>query len=300
MFRRLSIVSFAVFLSIHLYSQELNCQVSILTPAIQASDKSIYDGLQTDLREFLNNKKWTEDDFTNQERIECSMVITISDRNDNNFKGDIQIQSRRPIYNSSYNSTILNHKDDDFTFKYVQGQVLDFDANNLNSNLTAVVAYYAYLIIGLDYDSFSPEGGNPYFLKAQTIVSNAQQLPDAGWRSFESKSDNRYWIIENLLNVSFKPLRNFSYVYHRQGFDKFYDNILDARLNITNNLNELRKVYQDKPNSAAMKLFFNAKVDEIVNLYSQATVDEKNTALQILTLVDPGNTLKYQTFASGR
>ncbi len=290
----------ALFPGLSSYAQELNCQVSVLTPAIQASDKSIYDDLQTDLREFLNNRKWTDDEFLNQERIECSMVITISERNDDNFKADIQVQSRRPVYGSSYNTTMINHKDDNFTFKYIQDQVIDFDETNINSNLTAVVAFYAYIIIGIDYDSFSPEGGTPYFVKAQTIVNNAQRLPDQGWKSFESSQRNRYWIVENLLNVSFKPLRNFSYTYHRLGFDKFYDNILDARLTITNNLDELRKVYQDKPNSVIMDIFFLAKVDEIVNLYAQATSDEKNRALQILTLVDPARTLKYQTFATGK
>jgi len=300
MLRLLTFVSIAFFLFPEGYAQELNCQVSILTPAIQASDKTIYDNLQRDLRDFLNNRRWTEDEFLNHERIECSMVITISERSDDNFTADIQVQSRRPVYNSSFNTPMLNQKDDDLTFRYIQDQIIDFDENNINSNLTAVVSYYAYIIIGLDYDSFSPEGGTPYFVKAQTIVNNAQRLPDPGWKSFESSQTNRFWIVENLLNVSFKPLRNFSYTYHRQGFDRFYDNILDARLTITNNLNELRKVYQAKPNSPLMNLFFLAKADEIVNLYQQATNDEKNTALQILTLVDPARTLKYQAFATGK
>ena len=280
-------------------SQELNCQITVLTPQIQASDKTIYDKLQTDLRDFLNNRKWTSDEFLNQERIECSMVINISERpSTDEFRASIQIQSRRPVYNSSYNSPMFNHQDNDFSFKYVQDQNIEFDEANINSNLTATLAYYVYIILGLDYDSFSSEGGTPYFAKAQTIVNNAQNLPDRGWKAFES-SRNRYWLVENIMNVSFKPLRKYSYTYHRLGFDKFNDNINDGRALITDRLTDLRKVYQDKPNSFYMQVFFTAKADEIINLYSQATSDEKNRALQVLTLVDPANALKYETITSG-
>ncbi len=281
-------------------SQELNCQISILTPQIQASDKSIYDKLQTELRDFMNNRRWTNDEYLNQERIECSMVITISERvSTDEFKASIQIQSRRPVYSSSYNSPMINHQDNDFNFRYVQDQTIEFDETNINSNLTAVLGYYAYMIIGFDYDSFSPEGGTPFFVKAQTIVNNAQRLPDRGWKAFET-SRNRYWLVENFLNISFKPLREFIYSYHREGFDKFSDNISDARAAITDKLSDFKKVYQDKPNSFLMQIFFTAKADEIINLYTQATNDEKNRGLQILSLVDPANTLKYQTITTGK
>ncbi len=296
---RIFLTFFLVVTGLISKAQELNCQITIATPQIQASDKSIYDKLQTDLRDFLNNRKWTNDEFLNQERIECSMVITISERTSTDeFKASIQLQSRRPVYKSSYNTPMFNHQDNDFSFRYVQDQTLEFDESNINSNLTAAIAYYAYIIIGLDYDSFSPEGGSPYFSRAQTIVNNSQNLSDRGWRAFES-SRNRYWLVENLLNVSFKPFRNFIYTYHRLGFDKFNDNINDARSVVTEKLTDLRQVYQDKPNSFLMQIFFTTKVDELVNLFSQATNDEKNRALQVLTLVDPANTLKYQTITTG-
>ena len=198
---RILVFSFGVLiLSSTCFSQEMNCQISILTPQIQASDKSIYDNLETELRDFLNNRKWTNDEYLNQERIECSMIITISERvSTDEFKASIQIQSRRPVYNSSYNSPMMNHQDNDFNFHYVQDQTIEFDEANINSNLTAVLGYYVYMIIGLDYDSFSPEGGTTYFVKAQTIVNNAQRLPDRGWKAFES-SRNRYWLVDNFLN----------------------------------------------------------------------------------------------------
>ncbi|MBK6445589.1 MAG: DUF4835 family protein [Bacteroidetes bacterium] len=282
-----------------IFAQELNCQVSVLTPQIQASDKSIYETLQTTIREFMNSRTWTTDQFLNQERIECSIIITISERASvDDFKANIQIQSRRPVYKTSYNSPLFNHQDNDFNFRYVQDQTLEFDEANINSNLTAVLAYYAYLIIGLDYDSFSPDGGSPYFSKAQAIVSNAQVLSERGWKAFES-SRNRYWITENMLNVSFKPLRSAMYAYHRQGFDKLSDDQLNARAAVTEAIKELRRVYNDKPNSFLMQVFFNAKCDEIINLYSQAPPDEKSQVVQVLTQIDPANTLKYQGILTG-
>lgn len=300
MFRLISILSLCLLINISSFGQELNCTVSVLTPQIQASDKSIYEKLQTELRDFMNSRKWTNDDFLNQERIECSIVITISERvSTDEFKAKIQVQSRRPVYKSSYDSPMFNHQDNDFNFRYVQDQLIEFDESNINSNLTAVLGYYAYIIIGLDYDSFSPEGGTPYFLKAQTIVNNAQNISDRGWRAFEG-SRNRYWLVENLMNVSFKPLRNFIYTYHRLGFDKFSESLSDARAEITNRLPDIRRVYEDKPNSFFMQTFFTAKADELINLYSQATNDEKTRAIQIFSLVDPANTLKYQTISGGK
>ena len=281
------------------FAQELNCSVSILSPQIQASDKTIFETLQTSIREFMNNRIWTNDKFLNQERIECSMIITISERSSvDDFKANIQIQSRRPVYKSSFNSPLFNHQDNDFNFKYIQDQVLEVDEANINSNLTAVLSYYAYLLIGLDYDSFSKEGGTPYYVKAQNIVNNATRLPERGWKAFES-SRNRYWIVENLLNSSFSPLRSTLYTYHRQGLDKMSDNALDGRTVITESIKELRRVFNDKPNSFLMQIFFNAKADEIVNIYSQAQADEKNQVVPILSLVDPANTLKYQAILSG-
>jgi hypothetical protein len=289
---------FFVFLflfSIKAIAQELNCTVSVLTPAIQESNKQIYETMQTQIREFMNNRKWTNDQFLNQERIECSIIINITERTStDDFKGTIQIQSRRPVYKTSYNSPMINHQDNDFTFKYVQDQLLEFDENTISSNLIGTLAFYAYIILGFDYDSFSSEGGNPYFMKAQTIVNNAQSLAERGWKAFESQR-NRYWLTENALNVEFKPLRSCLYKYHRMGFDRLSDNLSDARKQVLEALKQLRPVYNDRPNSFFMQFFFNAKADEIVNLFSQATPDDKNQAVQLLTVIDPANISKYNT-----
>jgi hypothetical protein len=276
-------------------AQELNCTVQVLTPAIQESNKQIYETMQTQIRDFMNNHKWTGDQFLNQERIECSIIINVTERTSTDeFKATIQIQSRRPVYKSSYNTPMINHQDNDFTFKYVQDQLLEFDENSISSNLMATLAYYAYIIIAFDYDSFSLEGGTPYFAKAQSIVQNAQNLADRGWKAFESQR-NRYWLTENAMNVEFKPLRACLYRYHRIGFDRMSDNVAEGRKVALDALKELRKVYNDRPNSFFMQFFFNAKSDEIVNLFSQATPEDKNQAVQLLTVIDPGNISKYNS-----
>lgn len=285
--------------SIQTFAQELNCQVSVLTPTIQATDKSIYTTLEQSIREFVNNRKWTNDNFLNQERIECSMIINITARNNDDFVADVQVQSRRPVFKTSYNSTLLNIKDNDFNFKYLQDQTLEYNEGSNTFNLTNLLAYYANVIIGMDYDSFSPEGGTLYFQKAQTIVNNSQQSGEKGWKAFENQK-NRYWLVENLLNVSFKPMRSCLYNYHRNGFDMLSDKMFDARNNISLSLKDLRRVFQDRPNSYLFTVFFNAKSDEIVSLYKSSNPDEKTQIVPLLNEIDPSNISKYNTITAGR
>jgi hypothetical protein len=293
------VILFSIF-SFGVSAQELNCQVSVITPTIQASDKSIYETLQTSIREFMNNRKWTQDQFLNQERIECSILINIKNRiSTDEFEATIQVTSGRPVYKTSYKAPLLNILDRDFTFRYVQDQTLEFEEASITSNLTAVLAYYANLIIGFDYDTFSENGGSPYFTKAQTIVSTAQNLADRGWKAFES-TQNRYWVTENLLDVSFRPLRSSLYKYHRLGFDRMSENTADSRMAVLESIKELKKVYQDKPNSYLMQVFFDAKADELVSLFTPAPNDEKNQAVETLNLIDPAHTSKYNAILAGK
>jgi hypothetical protein len=284
---------FAVIGSIS--AQELNCTVSVNSSQIQSSDKKVYETLQNAVTEFMNTRKWTSDQFLNQERIDCSILITISERvATDEFKATLQIQTRRPIYKSSYNSTIFNFNDVDFNFKYLEFQALDFNESVFTSNLTSVLSFYAYMIIGLDYDSFSPNGGTPYFQKAQAIVNNAQNTSDKGWKAFDG-TRNRYWLAENLLNPIFAPLRLCYYKYHRGGFDMLTDNKALAMASINEGLMGLKNVYAEKPGSFLLQLFFNAKTDEIINLYSQATPEDKAKIINLLSEIDPANGVKYQT-----
>lgn len=282
-----------------IYAQELNCSVQILSPQLQNSaDKKIFQTLQQSIYEFMNNRKWTNDVFQQDERIECSMVITITAKSNDAIDGSIQVQARRPIYKSSYNSLLVNILDKNFSFKYVEYQPLEFVENTFTSNLTSILAYYAHVIIGTDYDSFSLEGGTPYFQKAQTIVSNAQSSSDKGWK-FNEDDHNRYWIVENILNSTFKPLRECIYKYHKNGFDAMAEDLLTGRSAVLSSLELLKKVFESKPSSYSLQIFFLAKADEIVNLFTPAEPVEKNKVTALLNEIDPANSVKYNKINQG-
>lgn len=285
---------FASLLPFAVLAQELNCSVQVLSPQFQTSaDKKIFETLQQSIFEFMNNRKWTNDVFHQEERIECSIVITVSEKPSSDiFKGSIQVQARRPVYKSSYNSLIVNILDKTLSFKYVEYQPLEYVENTFTSNLTSILAYYAYIIIGTDYDTYSPEGGTPFFQKAQTIVANAQNSSDPGWKSSEDDR-NRYWLVENILNAAYKPLRECMYKYHRLGFDVMSEELASGRAMVLSSLELLKKVYETKPGNYNLTLFFLAKSDEIVNLFSLAEPAEKNKLLALVNEIDPGNTAKY-------
>ena len=209
-------------------AQELRCNVQILSNQIQGTNKQIYKTLQQDIYEFMNNRIWTNQKFENNERIECKILINLDKHTGDEFSGSMTVSSRRPVYNSSYNTTMFQYKDNDIQFRYLENQPLEFDINSFKSNLTSILAYYAYIIIGLDFDSFSPMGGTPYYNKAQQIVSNAQNARGKGWKAFESRR-NRYWLVENILNNEYGPVREFLYQYHRKGLDQMHDDQAQAR-----------------------------------------------------------------------
>ncbi len=271
-----------------------------MAPGITGTDKKVFETLQQSAYEFLNTRKWTEDVFKPEERIECSILITFNKKiSSDEFEGTIQVQSRRPIFKTSYNSPALSALDDNFNIKYLEYQSLEFSENGYTSNLTSLLAYYAYLIIGMDYDSYSPLAGTPYFLKAQNIVNYAQNIPFKGWKAFEN-TRNRYWITENLLNPAYRPIRQASYQYHRKGLDIMSDNKDDARIEIMESLDLVRKVHKDKPGSIIEIMFFNAKPDELVNIFSEAYPDEKSRVVNLLNEVDPVNSTKYAKINSSK
>jgi hypothetical protein len=277
-----------------LFSQELNCQVSVVAPQIQGTtEKQIFDQMQKSIFEFMNNTKWTKDNFTTAERIDCSILINVKNKlSADDYSATIQIQSRRPIFKSSYYSPVVNYIDENLVFKFQQFQQIEFNINTFSNNLTSVLAFYAYVIIGSDYDTFSNLGGTEYFQKAQLIVSNAQSTSEMGWKSFESNK-NRYWIVENALQPVFQPIRECSYKYHRLGLDIMNEKADDGRKEILTSTNLLLGVYKNRPASFPMELFFNAKVDEVVNIFSKGFPDEKAKIIETLTTVDPANSNKY-------
>lgn len=282
-----------------LFAQELNCQVTVSSPLIQGTaEKQIFEQLQKAIFEFMNNTKWTKDNYTTSERIDCSILINVTQKlNTDEYKATIQVQSRRPVFKSSYFSPSVNYIDENFTFKYQQFQQLEFNLNNYANNLTSVLAFYAYVILANDYDTFSNLGGTEYFQKAQIIVANAQSAGEVGWKSQETDK-NRYWIPENALQPVFAPIRECMYKYHRLGLDIMFDKTDDGRKEILKSLDLLVDVYKTRPATFIMELFFNAKADEIVNIFSKGLPDEKTKAVSILTTVNPPNTTKWYKIQS--
>jgi len=291
------IISF-LFASVVLRSQELNCNITINTDQIQGTaEKQIFEQLRKSVFEFMNNTKWTSDIFNAQEKIDCSILIIIKQKvSTEDYSASIQVQSTRPVFNSSYRTPVLNLEDENFDFRFQQFTTLDFNINSFQNNLTQVLAFYAYVILAVDYDTFSPLGGTPYWQKAQTIVNNAQSATEKGWRSSEGNK-NRYWLIENTMQPVFKGIRDCMYEYCFLGLDIMHDKTDEGRANIMKALNLLKPVYAARPASYNMQLFFNAKTDELVNIFKGAQPDEKEVARELLMNVDPANTTKYLKIA---
>lgn len=296
-FKGLSILFIFLF-SFQSYTQELNCQVTVQSaPSLQLSavDKEIFLQMETTIFEFMNNTKWTNDVYELEERINCNVLVTITEMpSSGTYGGQIQIQSTRPTYNSSYNSQLFNFVDQDFQISYQRNAVLLFQQDQFRNNLTSILAFYAYMILGYDYDSFSLEGGSQWFNKAQQVVLNAQTSGYPGWSSSERSKRNRYWLVDNALHQIFKPLRKCFYIYHREGLDKLYENPEQARKTMYQSLAELNKVHANQPSSPNISIFLNAKVDEINNIYGQATMQEKNQIVNLLKRIDPANGSKYE------
>ncbi len=276
-----------------LNAQELRCMVQVVAPSVQGTNRAVFETLQKTIMEFMNGQQWGNHKFKNEERIDCTILINIREMPSiDEFKGTFQIQSRRPVYNSSYNSQLINFMDQNLSFKYVEFEPFVYNESNIESNLVAILSYYAYIILGYDYDSFSLRGGTPYFQKAEHIVSMMQNSKESGWRSFDG-TRNRYWLTENLLNEQHAPLRSCYYEYHRKGLDLMAQKPEEGRSNILSALEQLTKVYRQRPNSFALSFFFDAKLEELINVFSEAPSMEKGKVITILSEVDPANSNKY-------
>jgi hypothetical protein len=279
-------------------TQELNCQVSIITDArleVTSVEKEIFDQLKQTIYDMMNTTQWTKDKFKVEERINCNIQLQINSiPSPGTYAGSMQIQSSRPAFNSSYNTTLFNFQDDDIQFNYSRNSILIYAPNQYRDNLTSILAFYAYFIIGMDYDSFSLKGGTPYFNEAQSIVSNAQSSGQIGWKSNESGKRNRFYLVDNILHQLFEPLRECSYEYHRKGVDKLYDDKLAARTAMYDALSKLNKVVATRPNSINLLNFVQAKVVELKNVYADADIKDKNEVVNLLKRIDPANASKYQ------
>jgi hypothetical protein len=282
--------------------QELLCRVQIISPSLQtsAADKLLFEQLQQQLTEFMSNTRWTTETYKDEEKIDCNILMNISEMpSAEDFGGTIQVTSSRPVFNTNYKTTLFNFIDDNFKFRYQRGTPLIFSIDQHRNNLTSILAFYAYIIIALDYDSFSPEGGSRYFAKAQQVANNAQTAPEPGWKASEN-DQNRYWLVDNAMQGVFKPLRQAFYKYHRTGFDRMYDNVAEARKDVIGALELIQGVAKQRPASLNVRLFFAAKVDEIVNLFSEAPAEEKLKVYNLCRSMDAGNLTKYQKLTQGK
>ncbi len=290
-------------IGIQSFSQELNCRISINRSQIQGSNEELFRSMQKDLYEFMNNRVWTNNVFSNNERIECQIQITLSKYNGiDKFTGNISVQSTRPVFNTNYKSTLFNYKEDkDFEFYYTEGQALEFNENTHISNLTSVLAFYAYIIIGLDYDSFGLNSGTIYFDKAKQIMNNAQSDPDINWKAFGARNqNNRFYLIEHITSSVNAPLRKFYYRYHRLGLDVMADKLEIGRGQVVNACQFLKQVYNRKPDSFFLRIILTAKTDEIIKILSDAPIQEKKKVYDILKEIDPTNPKVDKILKSGQ
>ncbi len=276
------------------FSQELLCNVRVNSSQIQTSDRKVFQTMQTEIYEFINNRIWTNSNFQNEERIECTFVINVSKKiSSDEYEASLQIQSTRPVYGTSFKTPLFNYLDNNFRFKYLEYQSLEFSESTHMSNLTSVLAFYVNIILGLDFASFSEYGGNEYFSIAQRIVNNAQNTPEPGWKAFESDK-NRYWLVNDLLDQRYEDFHTSFYRYHRLGLDLLGEEPDDARFEITESIEGLKSIYRNNSSAFILKIFFDAKTDEIVNIYSEAFPNEKARIVKTLLEIDPSNSTKYQ------
>lgn len=275
------------------YGQELRCNISVSSQKIQGTNRELFTNMQRDINEFMNNSRWSENVFSYDERIECNIQIILNEQTGGDmFKGSMQVRASRPVYNSSYNTALLNLKDDDIEFVYREFETLEYNESGQNTNLVNLLAFYANVVLGFDYDSFSLMGGGDFFNKAENIVAQCQNSREAGWKSFESRR-NRYWLINNLQDRSYAPVRECVYRCHRLGLDAMSDNLNDGRQEILSALELLQRAHRAKPNSYILQVFFDAKSDEIVNIFKPAFTDERKRVYNIVSEVNPANNSKY-------
>lgn len=281
----------------YMKAQELQAKITINHNQIQGTDASVFESLQQTLEQFINDRQWTDYQFQKNERIVCNFNITVTkyDQSSNRLTCSALIQANRPVYNSAYTTTLYNNKDNDFNFEFLQFDQLNFNEEQIDNQLTALIAYYAYLIIGLDLDSFSPMGGEDVLQRCMNLTNNAQNLAFTGWKSFETDR-NRFAIINDYLDTAMKPFRQLQYDYYRTGLDEMANNADRGRTNITTALeNNLKKVHEDKPLSSLPAIWTDYKKDELANIYKgKGTQKEKESVYEILFSINPSQNNSWE------
>ena len=291
----LSIILLSVAITFGAFAQDLRCTISVTSRTSDGNvDRTIYEEMQKQLQDFVNGVKWCNYNIGPEERIECNLQFTIAERiSDQRFKGKLNYALRRPVYNTSYTTTLISGIDEDIDITYMQGTALNFNENSFDDNLTSLVAFYINIFLGVYFDSFVPNGGSEYFSKAQNIVNNAQSAIEEGWRSYQRTQRNRYWIAENFLNPSYSQYHDFYYKFHLQGLDVMAENIEMGRAAAIQALENLRNVNRQKSSLYVTMLLLDAKRDEFIKMFTQANDNDKNKFIQYMSEIDPSNSSKY-------
>jgi hypothetical protein len=280
------------------FSQELNCKVTIIKEAsleVNSTELEIFKELEQIITDMMNNTQWTKDPFKTEERINCNLQLQINKiPSPGTYGGAIQIQCTRPVFNSNYNTLLFNFRDEDLAFTFSRNTLVTYTPNQFRDNLSSILAFYAYFIIGMDYDSFSSKGGTKYFNECQQIVSNAQNSGAPGWKSSEQGKRNRFWLVDNILQQAFEPLRECSYSYHRKGMDVMFDDKVKAKKSLFEALSKLSPVVLVRPNSPNVVNYLLCKRDELKSILSDSELKEKTDFVSLLKKLDPSNSSKYQ------
>ncbi|MDE6380304.1 MAG: DUF4835 family protein [Muribaculaceae bacterium] len=287
-----------IMISASMDAQELNCAVEVNAQKIEGGSKSVFQTLQEAITEYMNETRFSNATFANNEKIDCRLYLTVSEYNDDRITGDLQVQLSRPVYNSTYTTTLFNFKDNRISFEYREGEPLIFNSTTIDNNLTAILNYYAYLFLALDFDSFSPHGGDPYYERAATIVQAAQSLGEIGWKAFEDPK-NRSGVLNSLTAPSTSAYRQMLYDYHRKGLDEMVTSPDKGRASITQSLNAMETIYNADAMSAALSIFRDSKMDELVNVYSKAPQTEREMVYKLLQPLYPAENERLNKIRKG-
>lgn len=287
-----------IMLSYTANAQELNCQVEVNAQKIEGGSKSVFQTLQEAISEYMNETRFSNATFSNNEKIDCRLYLTVSEYTDDRITGDLQVQLSRPVYNSTYTTTLFNFKDNRISFEYREGEPLIFNATTIDNNLTAILNYYAYLFLALDFDSFSPKGGEPYYERVATIVQAAQSLGEIGWKAFEDPK-NRSGVLTSFTSPSTAAYRQMLYDYHRKGLDEMVTSPDKGRASITSSLSAIETVYNADAMSAALSIFRDSKLDELVNVYSKAPQTEREMVYKLLQPIYPSENERLNKIRKG-
>ena|SRR5436190_7327335 len=297
--RRIYLPLVACLLAASSFAQEFNCQISVIAPQVATAQPRVFQSMETSIKEFFQNRRFTNYNFAQTERIDINILITISSQPaTDRFEGTLQLIYARPVYGTDYNTPILDLVDQNVAFNFLENTQVEFTPDRYTNNLASILGFYAYFVLGVDADTYKPLGGAEFYTLAQQVLNTAQNSPESGWKAFEDQR-NRYWLLDNQLQPVFRPLRELLYSYHRTALDAMTEDAAAARRVIAAGIEKLKTVHQAKPASYNLQVFFNAKNQEIVEIFKPADPAEKSKLFNTLQIIDPGHISQYQNMMRG-